>query len=243
MALGREAHLRPRGRFVMRPLNLGFKRQALATNVAERLGVSGTDLIEQYRQIHAAGSYGKSSVKSLRFLRPEIALLKPRSIIDYGCGQSRFMDELRIDYPADLIRYDPAIPQYSRKPKIRADLLINIDVLEHIEERDLDDVIDDLASLSRNAIIIIDTKPASTFLPDGRNAHVTIRPHVWWRERLLKHFPTLHPVATVRRSRAGFKTWSRSVVGSLNYFWLRAGEDFRHYTSHAVRHLRHEKIG
>jgi hypothetical protein len=219
----------------MRPFKLGFERQALATNLAERLGVSSANLIEQYRQIHEAGPYGKSSVKSLRFLRPEIALLKPSSIIDYGCGQSRFLDELELDYRVDLIRYDPAIPQYSQKPNTRADLLINIDVLEHIEERDLDDVIDDLASLSRNAIIIIDTKPASTFLPDGRNAHVTIRPHVWWRERLLKHFPTLHPVATVRRSRAGFKTWSRSVVGSLNYFWLRAGEDFRHYTSHTVK--------
>jgi hypothetical protein len=124
MALGREAHLRLRGRFVMRPLNLGFERQALATNVAERLGVSGTDLIEQYRQIHAAGSYGKSSVKSLRFLRPEIALLKPHSIIDYGCGQSRFMDELRIGYPADLIRYDPAIPTSMFLSILRKEILM-----------------------------------------------------------------------------------------------------------------------
>jgi hypothetical protein len=220
----------------MRPFKLGLERQALAANLAERLGVCGsTDLIEQYRQIHAAGPYGKSSAKNLRFLRPEITLLKPRSIIDYGCGQSRFLDELRLGYEVDLIRYDPAIPQFSRKPTIRADLLVNIDVLEHIEERDLDDVIDDLASLSRNAIIIIDTKPASTFLPDGRNAHVTIRPHLWWRERLLKHFPTLHPVATVRRSRAGFKTWSRGAVDSVNFLRLRMEEDLRHYAHRALR--------
>jgi Methyltransferase domain len=220
----------------MRPFKLGLERQTLSANLAERLGVSGAaDLIEQYRQIHAAGPYGESSAKNLRFLRPEIALLKPGSIIDYGCGQSRFLDELRLSHDVDLIRYDPAIPQFSQKPNIRADLLINIDVLEHIEEGDLDDVIDDLASLSRNAIIIIDTKPASTFLPDGRNAHVTIRPHLWWRQRLLKHFPTLHPVVTVRRSRAGFKTWSRSSVDLLNYLRLRVEEDLRHYSHRALR--------
>jgi hypothetical protein len=220
----------------MRPFKLGLEHQALATNLAERLGVSGSsDLIEQYRQIHAAGAYGESSVKNLRFLRPEIALLKPRSIIDYGCGQSRFLDELKPSHDVELIRYDPAIPQFSRKPNIPADLLINIDVLEHIEEGDLDDVMDDLASLSRNAIIIVDTKPAATFLPDGRNAHVTIRPQAWWRDRLLKHFPTLHPVVTVRRSRAGFKTWSRSGVDSVNYFRLRVEEDLRHYSHRALR--------
>jgi hypothetical protein len=199
------------------------------------------DLIDQYRQIHAAGPYGRSSIKNLRFLRPEIALLKPHSILDYGCGQSRFLDELKLGYEVELVRYDPAIPEFCQKPGIRADLLVTIDVLEHIEETDLDDVISELSSLSHNAIIIVDTKPATTFLPDGRNAHVTIRSHTWWRERLLKHFPVLHPVGTVRRSRAGFKTWSRSTVGSLTYFWLRAGEDVRHYTSRAMGHLRHEK--
>jgi hypothetical protein len=222
----------------MRPFNLGVERHALAANLVGRLGISGSaELIEQYRQIHAAGPYGDSSAKNLRFLRPEIALLKPRSIIDYGCGQSRFLDELRLNYEVDLIRYDPAIPQFSRKPNIPADLLINIDVLEHIEEKDLDDVIDDLASLCRNAIIIIDTKPASTFLPDGRNAHVTIRPHKWWRERLLKHFPTLYPVVTVRRSRAGFKTWSRSAVDSATYLRLRLEENLSHYSHRALRHF------
>src|SRR5262245_47467989 len=108
------------------------------------------DLIDQYRQIHAAGPYGNSSVKNLRFLRPEIALLKPRSILDYGCGQSSFLDELKLGYEAELLRYDPAIPEFSQKPTNRADLLVNIDVLEHIEETDLDDVIAELSSLSHN---------------------------------------------------------------------------------------------
>jgi hypothetical protein len=192
------------------------------------------ELIAQYRHMHATSVYGDTSVKNLRFLRPEIKLLRPRSILDYGCGQSRLLDRLELGYPTELIRYDPAIPPYSRKPVRPADLLINVDVLEHIEERDLDDVISEMVSLCRHAIIIIDTKPASTILPDGRNAHVTIRPHAWWRERLSRHFPALYPQATARTSRAGFKTWPRTGRQTLKYFALRLGENARHYAQRAV---------
>ncbi len=193
------------------------------------------ELIAQYRHIHASRAYGDTSIKNLRFLRPEVKLLRPGSILDYGCGQSQFLDRLDLGYPIDLVRYDPAIPDYARKPDRPADLLINIDVLEHIEERDLDDVIGEMAALCRHAIVIIDTKPAAAILPDGRNAHVTIRPHAWWRDRLSKHFPALYPVATVRRSRAGFKTWPLSLGNSITYCGLRAAEDFRYYASRLLQ--------
>ena len=187
------------------------------------------ELIAQYEKMHATSVYGDTSVKNIRFLRPEIKLLRPRSILDYGCGQSPLLDELKLGYPVELIRYDPAIPAYSRKPDKPADLLINVDVLEHIEERDLDAVIAEMALLARNAIVIIDTRPASAILPDGRNAHVTIRPHAWWRQRLSRHFRQLYPLATARRSRAGFKTWPRTGLQTIHYFRLRTAETARHY--------------
>jgi hypothetical protein len=111
------------------------------------------------------------------------------------------------------------------------DLLINVDVLEHIEERDLDSVLAEMASLCRNAIIIIDTKKAAAILPDGRNAHVTLRPHVWWKERLLRHFSSLHPIVTARSSRAGFRTWERNGVQTLRYKWMRAQESTRYFVA------------
>lgn len=195
------------------------------------------ELIAQYRHMHATSVYGDTSVKNLRFLRPEIQILRPRSILDYGCGQSRLLNELALGYAVELIRYDPAIPAYACKPAGHADLLINVDVLEHIEEGDLDDVMAEMASLCRHAILIIDTKPASAILPDGRNAHVTVRPHAWWRERLLRHFPALYPQATARRSRAGFKTWQRTGPQTLRYLGLRAAENARHYAKRAAASL------
>jgi hypothetical protein len=198
------------------------------------------ELIEQYRQIHATQVYGNTSVKNLRFLRPEIRLLRPRSILDYGCGQSTLLDELHLPYPVDLVRYDPAIPAYAARPGMMADLLINIDVLEHIEEQDVDKVLADMASLSRNAIIIVDTKPAVARLPNGSNAHILVRPHDWWRARISPFFPKLFHVATPRRSRAGFKTWPRGGAQTLAYAGLRLLEDAIHYRDRALA-LLHRK--
>jgi hypothetical protein len=189
------------------------------------------ELIEQYRQIHAARVYGDTSVKNLRFLRADIKLLRPRSILDYGCGQSRLLEALRLGYPVELARYDPAIPVWATKPEKSVDLLINVDVLEHVEEHDLDTVLAEMAGLCRNAIIIVDTKPASALLPDGRNAHVTVRPHAWWRERLSRHFTPLYPQATARRSRAGFRTWPRSARHTVTYLGLRTADTARHYAN------------
>jgi hypothetical protein len=201
--------------------------------------MSSIDLIGQYQHIHATRVYGDSSVKSIRFLRPEIALLGPRSVLDYGCGQSRFLEELQLGYPVERLRYDPAIPAFSQKPDARVDLLINIDVLEHVEEEDIDLVVEEMRSACRNAIIIVDTRSATTFLPDGRNAHVTIRSHDWWRERLSRHFLHLFPLATVRRSRAGFKTWQRPLAQSPRYHALRVAEYVSHYGNRVLRWSRH----
>jgi hypothetical protein len=189
--------------------------------------IGNPDLIKDYARIHASSVYGASSLKNLRFIRPEIRLLGPRTILDYGCGQSLLIEQLDLDYPVELYRYDPAIAAYAEKPAIKVDLLINIDVLEHIEEGDLDDVMADMRSLCRNAIIIVDTAPAKRILPDGRNLHVTLKPHDWWQQKIERHFGPVEPVRTVRRARAGFKTWRRREA--LRYYVMRAAEDAAYY--------------
>ena len=187
------------------------------------------ELIQQYKNIHSSRAYGNTSVKNLRFIGPEIEILKPASIIDYGCGQSNLVDLLGGSYTLEKYRYDPAIPEYSELPPKKVDLLVNIDVLEHIEEHDLDDVLEEMSSICTNALIIVDLKPAELTLEDGRNAHVTLRSAEWWKERLSKHFGALYRVKTPRSSRAGFKTWGRSPGQTLHYFVLRFRESLTYY--------------
>lgn len=198
----------------------------------QRQPVAGDpNLINQYAQIHASEGYGNTSIKNLRLLRPEILIRRPRSILDYGCGQSRLANSLRLGYPADIHRYDPAIPEIAKKPEQVVDLLINIDVLEHVPEDKLDDVLADMKASCIDAIIIVDMAPAAKTLPDGQNAHCTLHPRDWWEERLSRHFGPLHPFPTLRSTRAGFMTWTRPAGQSTRYWMLRILETARHYLS------------
>lgn len=194
---------------------------------------SEADLIEQYRQLHATSGYGATSIKNLRFLRPEILLLRPQSILDYGCGQSRLIERLDLGYPVELHRYDPAIPAIATPPVEPVELLINIDVLEHVPESDLDRIVGHMASLCRNAIIIVDTEPAGTILPNGQNAHCTLHPHEWWADYLGQFFPTLEPIRVKRRRRAAFRTWPRKLGDIVRFRRLRVEEDLAFWFSKA----------
>ncbi len=193
------------------------------------------DLIEHYRQIHATSEYGNTSTKNLRFLRPEVKLLNPQSVIDYGCGQSTLLERLNLPTSCKLAKYDPAIPQHAKKPDEVFDLLINVDVLEHIEETDLDAVLSEMRSMCRNAIIIIDTAPAQRTLPDGRNAHVNLKSHAWWQEKLGQYFDHVEPITTARRTRAGFRTWPRKPGQTLPFIAMRLMESAAYTAKRIVR--------
>ena len=182
------------------------------------------DLIQQYRVIHSREAYGNTSVKNLPYFLPLIDELKPRSIIDFGCGQSTLADELSAASGAPAIRYDPAIPEFSQKPDGKFDLLINVDVLEHVPEDELEPIIAEMAAFAKNAIIVIDTGPAVLILPDGRNAHVRQHDQDWWAEKLGPHFPYLEPIPLYRGRGIAFKTWRSHESRALPNFiiWMKA---------------------
>lgn len=196
-------------------------------------------LIDQYKAIHSEKIYGNTSVKNLRFIRPDIKLLRPKSVIDYGCGQSPLVERLALSYKIEKNRYDPAIEEYSSKPEKISDLLLNVDVLEHIEEHDLDSVLAEMRSLCKNAMIIVDLKEAELLLDDGRNAHVTIRPADWWEAKIAQHFGKLYRIKVARSSRVCFKTWSRTPLEYIAYRVLRARYNMVYYAYRLIGQKRY----
>lgn len=176
-----------------------------------------SDLIAEYQTIHATTGWGGTSVKNLRFIRPLLQTLRPTSIIDYGCGKSVLLDELKLPGLGVRDRFDPAIPEFAAIPDRTYDVLINVDVLEHIPEEELDGVLTQMAGLSKEAILIVDTRPAALTLADGRNAHVSLHDHHWWQERLQKHFGPLQPFKVARQGRAAFFTWQLTPLQKLNW--------------------------
>jgi hypothetical protein len=194
-------------------------------------------LVEQYRLIHESRVYGNTSVKNVPYLLPHVWALRPNSALDYGCGQSRLIDVLSRAGVARVERYDPAITTFAIPPDGRFDLVLNIDVLEHIPEDELEPILSDMARLARHAIFVVDTGPAKARLPDGRNAHVTIRTPAWWSARLRNYFPTLEPIRVRSRRRAAFKTWP-TRPSERPRMWMRfALEEIRYKVNKLARKL------
>lgn len=117
-----------------------------------------------------------------------IAVTKAKTILDYGCGKGKFIEALSRKWPEVEVRgYDPAIEKFSEEPS-NCDVVISFDVLEHVEPECISQVIEHIANLTGIAAMLnVATKPAKKILADGRNAHLIVEPHSYWRELLDQH--------------------------------------------------------
>ncbi|HSN20991.1 MAG TPA: class I SAM-dependent methyltransferase, partial [Usitatibacter sp.] len=142
------------------------------------------EYIELNRALHATGTFGMSGG---RWRLPLLALceqLGSRDILDYGCGQRTLQNSL----PFPIRNYDPCIPGLDAPPE-PADIVVCTDVLEHVEPECIEDVLEDLKRVTRDAgLFCIATRPAERILADGRNAHLIQQPRAWWMPRLERRF-------------------------------------------------------
>jgi hypothetical protein len=110
------------------------------------------------------------------------------SAIDYGCGKARAWSQYNLQQLWKLHQvtfFDPGVEQYAIKPYIPRDLVICTDVMEHVPEHLVDEVLADINHLAKKAIFLnISTRPASKILVDGTNAHATVKPAPWWQKKL-----------------------------------------------------------
>lgn len=146
------------------------------------------EYLKQQEQMHENPNYGVASVSYAPLVSDIINKTKVETILDYGCGKGRLAGAIDVKHKAELRLYDPAIFEYSLPPK-PAELVCCIDVLEHIEPDLLDNVLDDIKSLStRYAFLTIHTGPAVKTLPDGRNAHLIQEDAMWWLPKIWDRF-------------------------------------------------------
>ena len=115
---------------------------------------------------------------------------KIRSLLDYGCGRGtlwKALNEKRHGIAARLryTGYDPCLPGHDKLPEGKYDLITCTDVLEHIEPEFLDNVLGHIFSLASKIVFFnISLVEANKVLPDGRNAHLIIKPKEWWVAKL-----------------------------------------------------------
>jgi hypothetical protein len=118
-----------------------------------------------------------------------IDLMEIDHLLDYGCGHNlSLMETLKPTRDFRYQGYDPGVPEYAGDP-IPADMVVCIDVLEHIEPECLDDVLDHLEALVERVLFAtVHTGPAGKNLPDGRNAHLIQEPPEWWLPKFMERF-------------------------------------------------------
>jgi 2-polyprenyl-3-methyl-5-hydroxy-6-metoxy-1,4-benzoquinol methylase len=146
---------------------------------------------EQAHLHESRADYGVASIQYAPAVSALVNRLEIKSMVDYGCGKGRLLDGLQLQRSVAIQMYDPAIERYAGLPE-PAELVVCIDVLEHIEPDLLMGVLDHIKDLARNYVFLtIHTGPAVKVLRDGRNAHLTQQPAAWWLPLLMDRWEML----------------------------------------------------
>lgn len=135
--------------------------------------------------MHQGGAWAGGGYKRATKIQKRIDTLISPTVLDYGAGNGSLRKALK---NCTLFEYDPGVPGKDALPN-PADIVVCIDVAEHIEPDKLQVVLSHIFSLTKvMAYFVIATRPAEKRLPDDRNAHLIIDNAPWWRKQLLQ-FP------------------------------------------------------
>jgi hypothetical protein len=110
-----------------------------------------------------------------------------KSLLDYGCGGSNYEspgfseDQCAKDFfnLSQVSLYEPA---RNIDQRTKSDAVVCFDVLEHIFISDLPRIVHELFSLAEKLLVVnVACYSARALLPNGENAHITVRPPLWWK--------------------------------------------------------------
>ena len=165
------------------------------------------ETVGQYQEIHGR-TYGASATGLyLDLVAEQVLQAKPARILDYGCGRSDLAAHFWRDGERTIAHYDPAIAEHKDMPAGDFDVVLCIDVMEHIRMEDVERVLTEIRRKSQRALFVISLKPARATLPDGRNAHVTLLTADEWLRWIGSIFRTAERVPTKWGHALMVRTW------------------------------------
>ena len=179
-------------------MKLSPKGQKLVA-LYETMAIDGYDRTDGTRVVDAFKDFESRRLRN--HLKIGITEYQVKSVLDYGSGGSDWhangFDEIgqsaKDFYGLDVcLRYEPARGIDERK---KVDCVLCFDVLEHIFIADLEAVVVDIFSHATKLVIInVACYPAAAVLPNGENAHVTVRPPHYWKaliDQIALRFPNV----------------------------------------------------
>lgn len=181
-----------------------------------------TNLIRQYQQLHLEGEKstdltpeetfpGISLMKQVERIKRLVDVTDAKTLLDYGAGKGMQYELGRVDIEKngehrqlmvkeywgvdEIVCYDPAYIPFSNLPARKFDAVICTDVLEHCPEQDIPWILDEMFYYANKFVFALAAcYPAKKQLPDGENAHCTIKSAEWWNDmtnRVLEKYPHL----------------------------------------------------
>jgi hypothetical protein len=135
-----------------------------------------------------------------------------QTLLDYGAGEGTLRAYLEASCPTlSVAEYDPGIPEKQYMPSGTFDFVVSTDVLEHVEPECIDAVLDEIFDKADLGVYHhIATCPTRHLLPDGRDYHILLKPHSWWKDKLIERargkFVIMEHSAHWRRQRGEDKT-------------------------------------
>jgi len=153
------------------------------------------ELLDQYHRMHREGNPAKGVSATAMFdgmsLPRQVHRIKAlidktgaRTILDYGSGKGAQYEANRIQryWGVSAIRcYDPGHEPFTALPEGKFDGVVCTDVLEHCPEEDLGWIVEELFALAQRFVFAnVACFPALKTLPNGENAHCTVRTVAYW---------------------------------------------------------------
>jgi hypothetical protein len=168
-------------------------------------------LVELYKDMHTRGDTingipadktfdGRSLVGHLDKIGQVARDFDAKTMLDYGCGKAlsyngavqladgRVVDDIKAHWSVDEITlYDPGYAPYSNLPTGKFDGVVSTDVLEHCPIEDIHWIVGEMFSYAEHFVYLtISCRLAVKHLPNGENAHITVKPPEWWADELAK---------------------------------------------------------
>jgi len=168
-----------------------------------KLSNQGAELINQYeimaregfhrtdgKKVPAEYAYNSFQLKKFRHLCKDYFIHnKISTVLDYGGGGSDWsasnfddtnaMSAKQFFNVVSVTNFEPA---RGLKQKINSDAVVCIDVLEHIFIGDVPNILGELFSLATKLLVVnVACYKAAALLPNGENAHITVRSPDWWK--------------------------------------------------------------
>ena len=131
-------------------------------------------------------------------LKKIVEFFDAKNGLDYGSGGSN-LNETKLANGVKFIDYiglqkiQSFEPARNKKKKYKCDIVLCFDVLEHVFINDVPWVLNDLFKYATKCIVInVACYNAAALLPNGENAHITVRPPSWWLGQI-ECISSIHP--------------------------------------------------